>query len=93
MNFDSMLSYVAVGKVAFLGTRPDVLILREGDCIIRKMYHKDAIKMVFIASHEEMNSLDWRIVEDEQEENVLSIPEFNHKKSHFSIQPDYNFWS
>lgn len=87
MNFDSMLSYVAIGKVAYLGTRPDVLILREGDCIIRKTYHKNAIKMIFVATNEEMNSRDWRIVEDDQEEEFLTADHLHQKIDNFKITP------
>lgn len=87
MNFDTMLSYVAIGKVAYLGKRPDVLILREGDYIIRKTYHKNAIKMIFVASTEEMNSRDWRIVEDDQEEELLTVDHLHYKTDNLKITP------
>lgn len=73
MTYEEMINEVCAGKTAFLTTKPDMVVFREGDTIIRRTFRKCEINQIFIASVQEINSHDWDIVEDSQEADVLHV--------------------
>ena len=86
MTYDDMMTFVAAGKVAYLPVYPNVVILREGDMLIRRIYHSKMIDMPFIASRGEMNTKDWQIEDYSQDMDGI-YDDFVYDPDTFSLQP------
>lgn len=80
MLYEEMLMNVAVGRVAYRLTDPDMVVFRSGDTISRRVHRKQKMEIPFIASYSEMRATDWQIVDDEEEENELQISFHPHEK-------------
>lgn len=86
MTYDDMMTFVAAGKVAYLPVYPNVVILREGDTVIRRIYHNPNIDMPFIPSRGELNTKDWQIEDYSDDANDL-YDDFVYDPDNFSLQP------